>query len=46
VNVPTRRSEPKRGQLMIIFTLLGGILATGIVLILPFAEKIRMNFSN
>jgi uncharacterized protein involved in exopolysaccharide biosynthesis len=46
VNVPSQRSEPKRGQMMMIFTLLGGILATGIVLILPFAEKVKMNFSN
>jgi capsule polysaccharide export protein KpsE/RkpR len=44
VNVPTRRSEPKRGQMMVIFTLLGGILAVGIVLVSPLINKFKTSF--
>ena len=39
VNVPSEKSEPKRGQMMIIFTLLGGIIAVGLVLFVPLIKE-------
>jgi uncharacterized protein involved in exopolysaccharide biosynthesis len=44
VNVPSERSEPKRGRMMIIFTLLGGIFATGLVVVMPLIQKIQTAF--
>ena len=44
VNVPTRRSEPRRGQLMVIYTLLGGILSIGYVLIVPVMNTFQQKF--
>lgn len=40
-NVPTERSEPKRGMMVIIFTLLGGILSVGWVLIEPLIGTLK-----
>jgi uncharacterized protein involved in exopolysaccharide biosynthesis len=45
VNVPSERSEPKRGRMIVIFTLLGGIFAVGIVLISPFITNFKSNFN-
>ncbi|WP_069133534.1 Wzz/FepE/Etk N-terminal domain-containing protein [Rhodohalobacter halophilus] len=42
-NVPTERSEPKRGLMVIVFTLLGGILSVGWVLIAPLIGTFREN---
>src|SRR6056297_387590 len=42
-NVPTERSEPKRGMMVIIFTLLGGILSVGWVLIQPLIGTLKEN---
>ncbi|PKD44667.1 Wzz/FepE/Etk N-terminal domain-containing protein [Rhodohalobacter barkolensis] len=42
-NVPTERSEPKRGMMVIVFTLLGGILSVGWVLIAPLLGTFREN---
>jgi uncharacterized protein involved in exopolysaccharide biosynthesis len=42
-NVPTERSEPKRGMMVIVFTLLGGILSVGWVLIAPLLGTFRKN---
>lgn len=44
VNVPSEKSEPKRGQLVIIITLFGGIFAVGYVLLLPFVNKLMHEF--
>lgn len=41
VNVPSERSEPNRGQMLVIFTLLGGILAVGLVLIAPLLDTFK-----
>jgi len=41
VNVPSERSEPKRGVMMVVFTLLGGIVAVGYVLISPLISSFR-----
>jgi uncharacterized protein involved in exopolysaccharide biosynthesis len=42
-NVPTERNEPKRGMMVIVFTLLGGILSVGWVLIAPLLGTFREN---
>jgi uncharacterized protein involved in exopolysaccharide biosynthesis len=44
VNVPSEKSEPKRGQMVIIITVLGGILAVGFVLIFPAFQKLINSF--
>ena len=44
VNVPSERSEPKRGRMVIMFTLLGGIIATGLVLVMPLFQKAQIAF--
>ena len=44
VNVPSNRSEPRRGFMLMIFTLLGGIAAVGVVLVWPLIEKLKMEF--
>ncbi len=41
VNVPSQRSEPKRFQILITFTLLGSILAVGFVLLLPILQRFK-----
>lgn len=46
--VPDRRSEPRRGMLMVIYTLLGGILGTGLIFLqslwVSFQDKKEMYF--
>ena len=44
--VPDRRSEPKRAQLMIIYTIFGGIIGTGLVLLSPLVQKIIIALRN
>jgi uncharacterized protein involved in exopolysaccharide biosynthesis len=39
--IPDIRTSPKRAQLMVIFTILGGIVGTGIVIILPFLKQLK-----
>jgi len=46
VSVPSKRSEPNRPLTVIIFTMLGGILAIGIVLLRPVFGKMREEFRN
>jgi LPS O-antigen subunit length determinant protein (WzzB/FepE family) len=41
VSVPSKRSEPNRPITVIVFTLLGGILAIGIVLLKPVFGRVR-----
>jgi uncharacterized protein involved in exopolysaccharide biosynthesis len=43
--VPALRSEPKRGLIVVIFTLLGGIISIGWVLISPAISKFRLSFT-
>lgn len=40
VTVPIERTKPKRGLICIAFTILGGFIGIGLVLILPFIAKI------
>ena len=39
--VPDRRSEPKRAQIMIIYTILGGILGTGLIFGIKFWNTVK-----
>ena len=41
VNVPSEKSEPKRGMMVVIFALLGGIISVGWVFVWPLIEKFR-----
>ena len=43
--VPDRRSEPKRGLLLVIFTLLGGIMGVGLIFGLQFWQVVKTKFS-
>ena len=43
--VPDRRSEPKRTQLMIIYTLLGGIVGVGLIFGLQFWQVVKTKFT-
>lgn len=40
VTVPIERTKPKRGLICIAFTILGGFIGMGLVLVLPFIAKI------
>lgn len=40
VTVPIERTKPKRGLICIAFTMLGGFIGIGLVLVLPFIAKI------
>lgn len=44
VSVPSKRSEPNRPLTVVVFTLLGGILAIGIVLLRPVVGRMREEF--
>lgn len=44
--VPDKRSEPKRGMIVIIYTLLGGIISTGWVLLTPVMQTFKRSFDN
>jgi uncharacterized protein involved in exopolysaccharide biosynthesis len=46
VNVPTKRSEPKRGQTVVIFTVLGVIISVGFVLMMPFFNTMASKFNS
>jgi len=41
VNVPSEKSSLKRGMVLVVFTLLGGIVAVGFVLVWPLIENFR-----
>lgn len=46
VSVPSKHSEPNRPITVIVFTLLGGILAVGIVLLKPVFLNLRKEFKS
>ena len=39
--VPDRRSEPRRTQILIIYTMLGGLLGIGLVFVFPLFDSLR-----
>lgn len=43
VTVPHERTKPKRGLICIAFTILGGVIGIGLVLVLPFIAKVSGN---
>ncbi len=46
VNVPSERSEPRRAMILVAFTLFGGILSVGWVLLKSFVESIKERSRN